>query len=239
MLAFWQHLKSLKLVLCYVCVFFFFLLLWYSLSCIQFAGESDWSLMIFLLQDGSLWSSESTGTSSGLNEVISVWNKLLVLQLKAAKDLDVSCRSAPGVQPAAPGQRSPVVPAARPAAQPAAASASITALPADVRPESLPADVPLPAPEPHRPPAHHLPLRRRGAASVPGALHSAAEGPWTADGAEPRVGSPSAQQNSVWLPRPGPLPLLPAGQVTAAVIHQRGELAWNQSFQIYCQENCF
>uniref|UniRef100_A0A3P9P0G1 Prostate transmembrane protein, androgen induced 1 n=1 Tax=Poecilia reticulata TaxID=8081 RepID=A0A3P9P0G1_POERE len=150
-----------------------------------------------LANEGSLWSSDSTGTSSGLNEVTSVWNKLLVLQLKASKHLDVSRRAAPGVQPAAPGQRSHVVPAARPAAQPAAASASITALPAGVRPETLPADVPLPAPEPHRPPAHHLPLRRRGAASLPGALHSAAEGPRTADGAEPRVGSPSAQPNSV------------------------------------------
>ena len=122
---------------------------------------------------------------------------------------------APGVQPSTSGPRRPLVlPAAGAAARPGAPPPPVAALPAHVRPESLPADVPLPAPEPHRPPPHHLPLRRRRAAALPGPLHPAAPGSGAADGAEPRVGPSAAQQNGVRLPPPRPIQLLSAGQVT-------------------------
>lgn len=128
--------------------------------------------------------------------------------------------TAPGVQPSSSRQRRPLVlPAAGASARPVPASSAVPAFPAHVCPDSFPAHVPLPAPEPHRPPAHHLPVGWGGTPTVPGPLHAAAAGPRAADGAEPWVGPGAAKPNSVRLPSPKPVALLSAGQVTGNDAH--------------------
>lgn len=93
-----------------------------------------------------------------------------------------------------------------PAALPAGLSCS--------RRRPFPAHVPVPAPRPdHGPAAHHLAVRRRGAASLPGPVHPAAARPRAADGAEPRVRAAATEPHCLRLAPPGSAHVLCARQV--------------------------